>query len=158
MRYRRVTSLVLILLLAVSTALAQTGDWQDVENLPPGAHISVQLRRVPLHQTCYLERATDSELVCWQTSGRPLQSPISSKLTFERQSIHEVRLEHSDAANGVIGGAIGAGAGVILGASTGSDSGGRKAGMFLFGILGFALGSAINKQIPISHGRVIYRR
>lgn len=60
-------------------------------------------------------------------------------------------------ANAAIGGAIGAGAGVALGAAS-SDSHSRGAAMALFGVLGFAMGSAINRAFPITHRGVIYRR
>ena len=161
MRYQRILFLLFGLLLFTSTAWARKGDWHAVENLSPGTHISVLNRQSPARLYCSFERATARELFCRQLtrpSFLPIYlPPISSEVAFERRDIVEVRLEHSDATNAAIGGAIGAGAGAALGAAS-SDSHSRGAGMALFSVLGFALGSAINRALPITPRKVIYRR
>jgi len=162
MRYQRFFSLVLALLVLASTARAQTGDWRSVEKLYAGTHISVLDRQSPIRLYCNFERATGKELFCRQETRPaflpPYLPPIFSEVALDRGDIREVRLEHSGAANALIGGAIGAGAGAALGAAVTTDGHSRGPAMALFGVLGFAMGSAINKALPITHRKVIYRR
>lgn len=151
---------MLTLLISASTAWARKADWQAVERLPAGTNISVLDRQSPLRLYCEFERATDRELFCRQEARPavlpPYLPPISSEVALDRGDILEVRVEHSGATNAAIGGAIGAGAGAALGAAAAQNS--RGAAIAVLGLLGFAMGSAINRELPITHRKVIYRR
>jgi hypothetical protein len=86
-RKPRIISSIIFVLLFGSSAQAQNGDWQAVENLKPGTRLTVKARHNIL---CIFQSATDDELVC-----KPLRflhlGPGESR--FDRQSVREIRLE-----------------------------------------------------------------
>src|SRR5579863_9634405 len=147
MRTLRIFTSLLVFTLLVSTAQAQTGNWQSVKNLPLGARISVlTLHRIP----CILLRVNDDELVCATIRHRWFGPDT---LTFRRQSIREIRLPPTDGTNGLLGIAIGGGAGAALGAARFDCIGCRGAGALIFGVIGAVVGAKIAKNSPIVQGK-----
>jgi hypothetical protein len=60
-RKRQIISSMLVVLFFGTSAKAQTGNWQAVENLQPGRPILVKAQR---DYFCILEGANDDQLVC----------------------------------------------------------------------------------------------
>lgn len=151
MRKLRVLYLVLSVLAPLPTCQAQTGSWADVESLSQGTSISVQT----IHRSqCRFLSATEDSLSCEQELAL---HRVARVVTFERNSIQQVRLEHP-AASALVGGAVGAGAGAGLGSIGGNNSytpGARKA---LGGVILGGFGAWIGGETHIVHGKVIYRR
>lgn len=141
-------------------------DWRDVEGLAAGTPISVKTRH-SVHLLCFFERATDTELSCeplppaagpWPYGG-PFPFPYPSRpsdYVFRREQVREVRLEHSQAANTLIGAGIAGTAGAGLGAARVSDAPG--AGALVFGVIGFFIGGQVGRVSPLFHRHVIYRQ
>jgi len=143
----------LFLVLALG-AQAQNADWNEVRNLPPGSRISVKTR---FRVLCDFDWATDDELVCEPVSYSPFyRGP--TELLFDRKRVREVRLEHSDETNSAIGAAVGGGTGAIIGAVGHSDTITRGGGALLLGGIGSLIGGSFNKEFPITHGKVVYKR
>jgi len=143
----------LALFFPYSTALAQTGDWQAVENLPRRSLISVEDMHHTIHGTCRFQGVVDTQLLCEYGS----HAFDSSEVAFRRESIRAVRREHNST---LIGMAIGAGSGAVIGAARDSTPGGGRGGSALvgagiFGGLGAIAGSD-NGHFHFSHGTVIY--
>jgi len=143
------------LLIAASSAQAQTGDWQAVENLKPGSSTLVKVQRRYL---CYVENATDNELVCKVHQPRSLRL---STLTIPRAQVREVHLLPNQAKDAWIGAGIGAGAGAAVAASTSRTS--RGASAFFGALAGAFLGRLVGMTVPLfqfifPHGRIIYKR
>ena len=151
MRITRNILFVFVALLLAAAAHGQSGDWESVKQLPPGANISVKARHA-FRTQCVFRGATDDRLVC------ELRTPFLPMLKLRRAEIREVRLERSDSANMATGAAIGAGAGAILGASTGNGSLTRGGGALLLGGVGGIAGGFFGRDFPIVHGKIIYRR
>ena len=140
-----------ILVALASPLLAQTGDWSLVEQLRPGARISIHAR----HRTvCIFENATDEELSCRLESPRYFN--FSPELFFDRRDVREVRIEYSDDFHS----AVGTGVGFAVGAATGAsnESSGRGVGALIYGGFGALIGHHAGPLIAIIHGPVIYRR
>lgn len=173
MRKRKIT-LPLLLFLA-TPAIARSkyhnskGNWHAVENLSISTPISVKARH-SVHLMCYFAGATEQELFCqplrpavpavapWPyPSPFPYPSPPRPpEYTFKRENVQEVRLEHSEAANELIGGGIGGGIGAGIGAAR--YTGTRGPAAFLFGLAGFTIGSIVGRTSPLFHRKVIYER
>ena len=152
-RKRQIISSMVVALFFGSTAQAQTGDWQAVENLKPGTRISVKARH---RVRCIFQGATLDELTC-KRSDRLFRT-LSSEIVFDRQSVREVRLERSDEANAAVGAAIGAGAGAAAGASNGNGTLTRGGGALLLGGIGAIVGWFFGADFHILHGKTIYKR
>ena len=146
---------MLACLIFTSSAQAQPGGWRAVENLKPRSRISV---KVHLRTICFFVRATHDELVCELPADHRI--PFGpSQLTFDRQSIREVRLEHGEAADAALGAAIGGGVGAAVGASVkGSGSLTRGGGAILLGAIGGLVGGFFGRDFPPLHGKVVYKR
>ncbi len=143
---------LLVVLMFASSAQAQTGDWQAVQNLKPGTLISVKVRHRFL---CSLEHATENELVCEVPEHR--LSRLPPRITIPRGEVREVRLAHNQAKDGAIGAGIGAGVGAAVGANTGTGS--RGAGASIGALGGAAIGAVVGTTVPIfRRGRIIYKR
>src|SRR6266849_2589552 len=114
MRQSRITDSLFtcFILVSVSIAQAQAGDWRAVESVPFGSAITV---KVGHRVRCTFLRATDDELFCERFPRGVWYGP--SEIKFKRQAIQQVRLEHSDGVNTAVGAAIGGGVGAALGAS-----------------------------------------
>jgi hypothetical protein len=143
---------VLMKLLISSPALAQTGDWQVVENLPRRSLISVEDLHHVIHNTCRFQSVVDGQLFC--EYGPHLFGP--SEIAFRQESIRAVRREHNST---LIGLAVGAGAGAVFGAARDPDPGIGRGGSALvgagvYGAFGAMIGSAHGH---FSHGRIIYQ-
>ncbi len=152
MRTLRIFTSLLVFTLLASSAQAQTGDWQALENLPLGARISVLTRhRMP----CILVRVNDHELICAPTRHRWFGPDT---ITFDRRSIREIRLPPPDGTNELIGIAIGGGAGAALGAARLNCTGCRGAGALIFGMIGAVMGAQVSKRSPIVQGKLVYKR
>jgi hypothetical protein len=153
MRQLRRTQLILALALCTSSAQAQTGSWQAVENLSPGSVISVRAHH---HVRCVFRSATDDRLICDPLQHGPV--PLGPDETiYDRQSIREVRLEHSVGANELTGAAFGAGIGAAVGASSSNGSLTRGGSTLLVGGIGAIIGGFVGKEFSILPGKVIYR-
>ena len=166
----------LLLFVAIST-IAQPikqnpkGDWQAIENLSAGTPISVTIDSP--HLLCYFERATADELFCEPLAPGFLRTPRPypgrypypypyphpsrpQEYVFKRQKIQEVRLEHKEATNQLIGVGIGGAIGSAIGAAR--FSGARGGGALIFGLAGSFIGGAVGRVHPLFHRKVIYRR
>lgn len=115
MRHKRMIHCMFALLIAASSAQAQTGDWQAV---------SSTLVKAQRRYLCYVENATDNELVCKVHQPRSLRL---STLTIPRAQVREVHLLPNQAKDAWIGAGIGAGAGAAVAASTSRTSRGASA-------------------------------
>lgn len=143
---------LLMKLLIPSPALAQTGDWQVVENLPERTLISVEDMHHVIHNSCRFQSVVDDQLFC--EYGAHLFGP--SEIAFRQESIRAVRREHNST---LIGLGIGAGAGAVFGAAANSSPGGGRGGSAIIdagilGAFGAILGSANGH---FSHGKIIYQ-
>ena len=150
-RLRIIQSTIAFLLL-VTNAQAQTGSWQAVEELPPGAPISVQVR---LRLQCNFRYATEDELVCdFREHPRLGIGPM----VFRRKTVRQVRMERAEASM-LAGAAIGAGVGAAAGASVNPQRSGytRGGSAFLLGGIGGIIGGFVGKDFPFLHGKVVYQ-
>lgn len=145
MAYRSVTGFLLSAFLFLSNCQAQTGDWQAVQDIPPGSLISVKTQFGTTR--CAFQVAGDAELYC--DAG-----------TFHRQSIRRVRLERPNV-SAALGAVIGAGIGVGVGVAATNNS--RDAETRVYdpaglAILGGIVCGVIMHRIPVVHGKVVYQR
>jgi hypothetical protein len=159
---QRIFQSALAFLLFTPAALAQTGDWQPVMELPPGTSISVKAGHFFAHNLCTLQSVTEETLVCERIQHGPgaLRSSPAHVFTYDRKSVREVRLEHSDVANTALGAAVGAGAGAAIGGSLSPRRTGysRAGGALLLGTIGGLMGGVFARDFPIVHGRVVYKQ
>lgn len=153
MRYLRFVSLILVFQIVAASAQAQTGDWRAVRNLPYGANLSVKTR---YRFTCIFRNATEDELICGLTSR--FVGGNLSKMKVDRQDVHEVRFDHMDHGNPVIGALIGGGLGAVGGARDGTGARDHITGAVLIGGFGALLGAGVAWAIPIFHRKIIYKR
>jgi hypothetical protein len=156
MRKLQLVAGLLVLLLNVSNARAQKGDWQAVKDLAPGTRISVKMS---LRMICFIVRATEEEVVCASHLHGPVGT-ISYDRRYDRQRIREVRLELSEETGVAVGALVGAGAGAVVGAVAGGRGGNvtRTGGAVLAGAIGAILGGALGRDFPVVHGQVVYKR
>jgi hypothetical protein len=147
--------LVFLILILTPVVRAQTGDWRAVENLKPGSRISVKTG----HRTiCFFVGATHDELTCELPRRRRGVLFGPGELTFSRQRIREVRLEHSEAADAAVGAAIAGGIGATVGASVkGSGALTRGGGALLLGGISAIIGGFVGRDFPIVHGQIVYK-
>lgn len=150
---RRIFPSILALLLLVSRAPAQTGDWQAVMDLAPGTLISVLSR---YDTRCIFDGATDDtlsyELVSYASSW------AGSKVrTLQRRGIYQVRIEVGHGTHAATGAVVGAGVGATIGA-IGSYPGSYAKTALAFGIVGALVGGGFGGTIPSTRCRVIYKR
>jgi hypothetical protein len=154
MRRRQVISSLLSAGLLLASSQAQTGDWQAVQDIPPGSEISVKTESGSAR--CVFENATDTELRCERRLGTSLRS-----VTFDRQAIRRVvRLEHPGA-NAALGAAIGTGIGGAVGVAVTKDSKDAETRVYaplLLGILGGIVSGVIMKVFSPVYRRVVYRQ
>lgn len=153
MRKRQVVSSLLSAGLLLASSQAQTGDWQAVQDIPPGSEISVKTQSGSAR--CVFENATDTELRCERRLGK---SPRS--VTFDRQGIRRVRLERPGA-NAALGPVIGTGIGGAVGVAVTKDSKDAETRVYaplLLGILGGVVSGIIMKKFSPVHGKVVYRQ
>ena len=155
MRHKRMIHCMFALLIAASSAQAQTGDWQAVKNLKPGSQVIVKAQR---GYSCSVEGANDDQLVCEVQEHRSLRT---STLTIPRAEVREVRVLPNQAKDAWIGAGIGAGVGAIVAGSASRASPGANA---FFGALGGAgLGALVGAMVPLfqfifQRGKIIYKR
>jgi hypothetical protein len=161
MNYKKTILFLLAPVLLAASALAQTGDWQAVKNLPPGTRISVRSDHLFIRNTCFFLSATDDQLVCERAvraRRRMIIPAIPPEAVYERSKVREVRLAHSEAANTMAGAGIGAGIGAALGASSNNGTLTRGGGALLIGGIGALVGGSFGREFPVIHGKVVYRR
>jgi len=154
MRHLRIVSLILVFNLFAASTQAQTGSWQAVMALPSGAYINV---RTEYDFQCVFRRATDDELICVRVAPMPI-SRSSSEMRINRPSVREVRFDHMNHGNPLIGAAIGGTLGAVAGARSGGTASQRVAGATLAGGLFALIGAGIAWMVPIFHRKIIYRR
>lgn len=111
---------------------------------------------------CYFTRATDDQLICETLrhgSGFPIPVPVLSyRATFQRGEVREVRLEHNEGTNTLIGAGIGGGFGALFVALL-DKSPEPKGGLIAFGsVVGALIGAVAGHDAPLFHRKVIYRR
>ena len=160
MRHLKSNRLLWVVLLLTSSVLAQKADWRAVKELAPGTPISVKYGHFFLHNRCVFESASDDALVCERVLYGMSRLLIPPEAVYRRKLVREVRLEHSDASNTVVGALIGGGIGGALGAAGSGDPSARARVSlgFLVGSGGALLGGFIGRDFPILHGKVIYRK
>src|SRR2546422_9138484 len=148
MRRQRIIHCMLACLIFTSSAQAQPGGWRAVENLTPRSRSAVKVR---LRTICFFVRATHDELVCELPADHRI--PFGpSQLTFDRQSIREVRLEHGEAADAALGAAIGGGVGAAVGASQKPQTLTRGGGAIRLGAICGLVGGVFWRGFPIPRG------
>lgn len=152
-RRRLLLRFALVVLMYTSSAQAQTGEWQAVQNLRPGTLLSIKASH---RVKCIFQGATQNELTC-QRFYREIRVP-SAQIVLDRQSIREVRLERSDEANGTVAAMIGAGAGAAAGASTGNGTSSREGRSLLIGGIGAIAGWFFGRDFHILQGKIIYKK
>src|SRR5450631_3391955 len=106
MRRPRIFLFLSAAVLLVSTANAQTGDWEAVKNLPPGTRISVRSGHLFIRNTCFFLSATDDQLVCERalySRRHMIVPPIPPEAVYERNRVREVRLGHGESVNMLAG-------------------------------------------------------
>jgi len=151
MKHTKTIPLLLAILLLASIAVAQTGDWQAVKNLPGGIKLKIKLKRGRTFGHCRFLGATDDALAC--DYGGMLNSV---RVQYRRDNIKAVYLVHNARA---IGFGIGAGAGAVIGATAPHPAPGTR-GIFVVldaGILdgaGYFFGMVLD---PFLHGKAVYR-
>ena len=149
--------MLVVLSLFASTAQSQTGDWYAGENLQTGTLISVRAKH---RVKCTFVAATTDRVTC-QLITEGLLGTVSQaaiKMSFDRQSVREVRLEHSDGSNAAVGAVIGAGAGAVFGAVGRNTDLNRGASTVVGAGFGALLGGFLGVVLPLRHGRIIYRK
>ena len=140
-------------LAAASACFGQNSSWQSVQEIVPGTRISVKTR---LRTLCDFLQATSDALICLPAHPSPILG--RRELRFERSKVREVRLEHSDALNMLIGGSVGAGAGALTGVVAGDRGYTKEGRALLLGAIGGLLGGTFGQEFPIHHGKKVYRR
>ena len=151
MTYTKIIPFLLAPLLIASSAMSQTDHWQAVQALRSGTKIKVTLKNRPTFGHCFMDGASDAQLVC--NSGR---WPLSRRKVYLRDDIKAVYLTHNGPAIGL---AVGAGAGAAIGAAGDPVPGLGRGGTALLdaGLLG-GLGAFFGMVLdPFFHGRVVYR-
>jgi hypothetical protein len=151
MRYTRIIPFLLAPLLLALSAMPQTTDWEAVQALPRGTKIKVTLKNRPTFGHCFLDGASDDQLVC-----SPAMGPRFRRRVYLRDDIKAVYRAHSGPA---IGFAVGAGAGAVLGVAGNPVPGLGRGGTALVvaGLMG-GLGSFFGMAAdPFFHGKAVYR-
>jgi hypothetical protein len=147
---------MLALVMFVSSAQAQIGDWQEVENLSSGDTIFVQAERH--FAKCRFEYATDSTLFCEQVYRSPDVEP--REVSFDRSEIRQVTLEYIREGSAAKGALIGLGAGATAGAVSldHGDARARLGAAIIVGTIGGMFGSLFGRTSRTVHSKVIYQK
>jgi hypothetical protein len=150
MRHTRPISLLLALLLLVSNAPAQTGDWQAVKNLAGGIKLKIKLKQGHTFGHCEFMGATEDALACDYPALLR-----DNRAQYRRDNIKAVYLVHNARA---IGFGIGAGAGAVIGAATTPGPVPVRGLLALvdasiLGGLGYFFGMVLD---PFFHGKAVY--
>lgn len=148
---------LLALVIFISSAQAQIGDWQDVEDLQSGTTILVQAEhRYPTR--CVFEHATDHTLLCEQIYRSPFLEPRET--SFDRTEIRQVSFEYYRQGNAARGALIGMGVGATLGAVSGDnvDARSRLGSAIIVGTIGGVFGALFARGLRTVHSKVIYRK
>jgi hypothetical protein len=148
MKTFRIICSLIVLFGSLSSAAAQSADWQVLRGIPAGTKIKVTLKHGRIFGHCKLEDVTEDWLACHFTS--------LGYRRYSRDAIQEVRLGHHSARTGFV---LGAGAGAIVGAANGSAGGaGRVFELIVFvpvlGGVGAGIGAVVD---PFLHGKTVYR-
>lgn len=179
---RKIRVIVPLLIVTSFSSAAHTrkqnpkGDWNAVKSLAIGTPLSV-LSPNSHHLLCYFERTTDDELYCeplwpgipsspwpwpwpwpspWPVPYPHPYPPGPAEYVFKRAMVQEVREEHTEATNRLIGMGIGGGIGAAVGAARWSDT--PAGGALLVGLVGSTIGGLIGRAHPLFHGHVIYKQ
>jgi len=152
----RIVYPLLALVIFISSAQAQIGDWQNVEDIRSGLTIFVQGDRH--FARCTFEHATDSALFCEQASRSPFFEP--REIRFERTEIRRVSIEYFRDGNAAKGALVGMGVGATLGAVSGDQADGRSrlGGAIIVGTIGAVFGSMFARSFRTVHSQVIYQQ
>jgi hypothetical protein len=154
---RRILFPILVLVIFISSAQAQIGGWQNVENLTAGTVIAVQTEYRPTAR-CTFEHATERTLFCALVHRARFLGP--QEVILDRSEIRQIMLEVTNQRNMAKGILIGAGIGATIGAIPDPDHSGytRLGGALLLGAIGAAIGGVVGKNHSSNHYRVIYRQ
>jgi len=154
---RFLSASLILLVLSAQSLQARTGDWRMVESLQAGTLISVKSKH---RVKCRFVRATDDALSCEiirsGLAGAVMKGPPD--LICDRQSVREVRLEHTDGSNAAFRAVIGAGAGAVVGAAGHNTDFNRSASTVVGAGFGALLGGFVGLLLPIRHGKIIYTK
>lgn len=153
---RSLVTLVLIVAIFVTSALAQTGDWAAVEGLPSGADISIKTKQGSKYQG-NLDSVTPELLILW-SQERDFPGRKFVRREIPRADVKQVRLNRrlaSVAAGAAIGAGIGVGVGAIADSQARSNEDNGLIG-FVLGLLGALIGAGIAKSHPFIKGKTIY--
>lgn len=143
-------SFLLAILLLVSVAWAQSGDWGTVQHLPGETRLKIKLKHGRTFGNCEFLGATDDALTC--DYAGPLRDV---RPEYRRDNIKAIYLVHNARA---IGFGIGAVSGAIIGAAA---TPGTPATRELFGVIdagvlggvGYFFGMIAD---PFFHGKAVY--
>lgn len=134
---------------------SQTNDWRVLQKLDPGSFIGVGVLDHRGRRECTLLTVTDSELTCDSERGSFIRH-----LTFQRDRVRDLRLEHPENHHLVIGAVVGGAIGAIIGgllAGRSNDPEAVTADPGLGILFGASLGAGIGRAIH-KHGPVLYRK
>ena len=137
------------LILLGSMAVAQSGDWQELQTIPAGTNVMVTLKNNKTLGHCTIDEVTDDSLSCYFKGVGDRQ--------FSREQIRGVYLAHRSK---LIGFVLGAGYGALLGGTSDSPAVdfGRGANAVVAALLVGAIGSAVSGSLgPFVHGKAVYR-
>lgn len=153
-RSRWLLCILIWVTLARGISAKSAGSWDAVKRLNPGDYISVKAGW-PFRTLCLFVRASDNELVCSFIDRGPVRMN-ARQTTFRRAKVREVRLEHSDDANGAALGAIVGG--TTATAAAVNNPAARKFSGVVGGVMGFWIGDTFGRTFHVLRGRTIYRR
>jgi hypothetical protein len=153
-RVRWIPCIFSFLLIAANISAKPAGSWNAVKRLNVGDYISVKAGW-PFRTLCLFVRASDNELICSFIEHGPVRAN-PSRTSFQRAKVREVRLEHSDDANGAALGAIVGGTTATAAAI--NNPAARKFSGVIGGVMGFWIGDAAGRTFHVLHGRIVYKR
>jgi hypothetical protein len=145
-----------MLIVFVSSAQAQVGDWQVVKDLAAGPILVQAVHRVPAR--CIFQYATDTALFCEHIYHTPFLAPY--QMRFDREEIREISYQYYRGGNAVKGGLIGAGIGAAVGASgrDAGDASNRVGCAVIGGGFGALFGSLIGGNWRRVQTKVVYQK
>jgi hypothetical protein len=149
MQIIRIASLFQVFLLLSVSAVAQSGDWQAVRQLPQGTRLKIKLERGRTFGHCDFMGATDEMLRC------EYPGPQYSSVQYRRGNIKAVYLVHNARAIGL---GLGLVSGIAIGASTDHGPAATREGFaaidaVILGGVGYFFGMVAD---PYLHGRAVY--
>ncbi len=153
---RQIIYSILALVILLSSAQAQIGDWQDVQDIAANTTIFVQAEHKRLMR-CTFEQATDGMLFCALVYRSPYLRP--REINFNRSEVRQVLVEYVHESNIAKGTVIGAGVGAAAGASlTHGNADSRLGATILLGTIGAVFGTIFARSLNDVRTKIIYRK